>query len=91
VRAFFRSPKGRPQMALRPGFSSIHPGPDGKAVVVLTIKGGPSIAVELDPENGGHLCQQLNTVLRDWSTKRDGPLVTLAFLWDLHPPVANVR
>jgi hypothetical protein len=43
----------------------IDPGPDGKAVVVLTIKGGPSIAVELDPENGGHLCQQLDTVLRD--------------------------
>jgi hypothetical protein len=43
----------------------IHPGPDGKTVVVLTIKGGPSIAVELDPENGGHLCQQLGTVLRD--------------------------
>jgi hypothetical protein len=43
----------------------IQPGPDGKAVVVLTIKGGPSISVELDPENGGHLCQQLDTVLRD--------------------------
>jgi hypothetical protein len=43
----------------------VHPGPDGRAVVVLTIKGGPTIAVELDPENGGHLCQQLDTVLRD--------------------------
>jgi hypothetical protein len=41
------------------------PRADGKAVVVLTIKGGPSIEVGLDPENGGHLCHQLDTVLRD--------------------------
>jgi hypothetical protein len=43
----------------------VHPGPDRRAVVVLTIKGGLTIAVELDPENGGHLCRQLDTVLRD--------------------------
>jgi hypothetical protein len=43
----------------------IHPGPDGRAVVVLTVKGGPTISVELDPENGGRLSRQLDTVLRD--------------------------
>jgi hypothetical protein len=43
----------------------VHPGQQGP-VVILVVRGGPTVSIQLDPENGRYLRQQLDTVLREF-------------------------